>query len=147
MIETQDGRLPSDRLVDVEVSSTGSADVVTFVFGEPSSISPPQGASDGLLEAAEPPFVEGASGLPLEVDGEHVAFIRFRGMTLYDDAGVGTYDGPLRVPVGGEALRTVVNSEAFEGVSGWYIGYDGPGCVTLVSDARSVSVVVAHGPG
>jgi len=119
---------------------------VTFVFGEPSSPSPPQGASDGLLEAAEPPFVEGGSGLPLDVDGDHVAFIRFRGMTLYDDAGVGTYDGPLRLPVGGEALRAVVNAEAFEGVSGWYIGYDGPGCVTLASDARSVSVVIAHGP-
>ena len=41
------------------------------------------------LEAAEPPFVEGASGLPIEVDGEHVVFVRFRGMTLDDDAGNG----------------------------------------------------------
>ena len=33
------------------------------------------------------------------------------------------------------ALRAVVNFDAFEGVTGWYIGYDGPGCVTLASDA------------
>jgi len=145
-VDTQNGRLPSDRLVDVQVSSTDSADVVTFVFGEPSSLAPPQGASDGLLEAAQPPYAEGASGQPIDVDGEHVVFVRFQGMTLYDDAGTATYDGPRRVPAGGTALRTVVNSEGFEGVSGWYIGYDGPGCVTLASDARSVSVVITHGP-
>ena len=55
-------------------------------------------------------------------------------MTLGDDDVTPTYDGPFEfrpdlpgAPIGDPA-------RAFEGVISWYIGYDGPGCVTLVSD-------------
>ena len=141
-VETQTGRLPSDRLTDVVIGSSGVADTVTFVFGEPSVPVPPQGPSEGLLEAAEPPFVEGASGLPMDIEGDHVAFIRFSGMSLVNDVGEPTYEGETEFHPDGAALRTVANSEEFEGVSGWYIGYDGPGCVTLVSDPRRVIVSI-----
>jgi hypothetical protein len=141
-VETQTGRLPSDRLTDVVIGTSGGFDTVTFVFGEPSLAVPPQGESEGLLEAAEPPFVEGASGLPMEIEGEHVVFVRFSGMSLVDDVGEPTYDGETEFHPDGAALLTVVNSEEFEGVSGWYIGYDGPGCVTLTSDPRRVIVAI-----
>jgi hypothetical protein len=141
-VETQTGRLPSDRMTDVRIDSGSGGDRVTFVFGNPSSPTPPQGPSDGLLEIAEPPFVEGASGLPMDIDGERVVFVRFTGMTLVNDVGQPTYDGPTEFAPDGAVLRTVANSEQFEGVVSWYIGFDGPGCVTLSSDARSVTVSI-----
>jgi hypothetical protein len=119
---------------------------VTFVFGNPSSPTPPQGPSEGLLETAEPPYVEGASGLPIEMDGERVAFLRFTGMSLVNDVGELTYDGPTAFRPDLPALKHLVNSEQFEGHVSWYIGYDGPGCVTLASDATSVTLTITHGP-
>jgi hypothetical protein len=141
-VETQMGRLPSDRMTDVRIDSGSGGDRVTFVFGNPSSPTPPQGPSEGLLEIAEPPFVEGASGLPMDIDGDRVVFVRFTGMTLVNDVGQPTYDGPTEFSSEGPMLRTVANSEQFEGVVSWYIGFDGPGCVTLSSDARSVTVSI-----
>jgi hypothetical protein len=146
-VEAETGRLPSDRMVDATVTSTDDADIVTFVLGDPSSPSPPQGPSEGSIAIAEPPFVEGASGLPVEVDGRRVLELRFTGMTLGDEDLTPTYDGPFEFHPDLPALRSVIQREQFEGVISWYVGYDGPGCVTLASDQRSVTVVIAHGPG
>lgn len=146
-VQADEGRLPSDRLVDVRISQEPGVDVVTFVFGDPSSAAPPQGASSGSIEAVEPPFSAAGSGEPIEVPGEHHVAVRFTGMTLYDDTGAATYDGPTSFGEAGPALRSMVQDDAFEGVSGWIIGYDGPGCVTLASGPGSVSVVIQHGPG
>ena len=143
-IAAQTGRLPSDRMIDVTVATLDGADIVTFTFGESSLPEPPQGVSEGLLEAASPPYVEGASGLPVDVTGEHVARLRFSGMSIMNDVGLPTYDGRMDFRPDLPALRTLVNSEMFEGVIGWYIGYDGGGCVTLGSDETSVTVTIAH---
>ncbi len=143
-IAAQTGRLPSDRMIDVTVATLDGADIVTFTFGESSLPEPPQGVSEGLLEAAAPPYVEGASGLPVDVTGEHVARLRFSGMSIMNDVGLPTYDGRMDFRPEFPALRTLVNSEMFEGVIGWYIGYDGGGCVTLGSDETSVTVTIAH---
>jgi hypothetical protein len=143
-IAPQTGRLPSDRMTNVVISTSATADLVTFVFGNFSLPEPPQGTSDGSLEAAVPPYTQAASGLPVQVDGEHVAQIRFSGMSLSNDVGQPTYDGPMDVRPDLTALRTVVNYDMSEGVVGWYIGYDGVGCVTLTSDATSVTVAIDH---
>lgn len=145
-IAPQTGRLPSDRLVDVKVFTSGSADLVTFEFGNQSVGDPPQGPSDGSLETAIPPFTEAASGLPVDVTGEHVAQIRFSGMSLMNDVGEPTYDGASDFRPDLPALKTVVNYDMSEGVVGWYIGYDGDGCVTLTSDETTVVVAIDH-PG
>lgn len=131
-------------MVDVVISGGESADLVTFIFGNASLPAPPQGSSKGSLEAAEPPYAEGGSGLPIQVDGDRVANVRFTGMSLSNDLGQPTYDGPKDLRPNLPALKTVANHDMFEGVVGWYIGYDGPGCVSLSSDARSVTVSVAH---
>ena len=34
-----------------------------------------------------------------------------------------------------------------EGVVGWYIGYDGNGCVTLTNDGSDVIVAIDHPAG
>jgi len=143
-IAPQTGRLPSDRLTNVVVSTSATADLVTFVFGNFSLPEPPQGTSDGSLEAAVPPYTQAASGLPVQVDGEHVAQIRFSGMSLMNDAGEPTYDGAMDFRPDLTVLRTVVNYDMSEGVVGWYIGYDGIGCVTLSSDSTSVTVAIDH---
>ncbi len=144
VIAPQTGRLPSDRMTDVVISTSGTADLVTFVFGNLSLPEPPQGVSEGSLEAAVPPFTQSASGLPVDVTGQHVAQIRFSGMSIVNDVGEPTYDGTMDFRPDLTALKTVVNFDMFEGVVGWYIGYDGNGCVTLTSDATSVTVAIDH---
>jgi hypothetical protein len=143
-ITPQAGRLPSDRMTDVRISTSGTADLVTFVFGNLSLPEPPQGVSEGSLDAAVPPFTQSASGLPIDVTGQHVAQIRFSGMSIVNDVGEPTYDGTMDFRPDLTALKTVVNFDMFEGVVGWYIGYDGDGCVNLTSDATSVTVVIDH---
>lgn len=142
-IAPQTGRLPSDRLVDVVIGAAAGADVVTFVFGDDSLPGPPT-APEGTLETADPPFTAGASGEPVEVGGEQVALIRFVGMSVANDVGQPVYEGAMEFRPDFPALRHVVNMEMFEGVVGWYVGYDGPGCVTLSSDGRNVSVTIDH---
>jgi hypothetical protein len=84
----------------------------------------------------------------MDVTGQHVAQVRFAGMSLMNDAGEPTYDGPLEISTTDKvSLRQVSNFDMSEGVIGWYIGYDGPGCVTLRSNATSVSVVIDHAAG
>jgi hypothetical protein len=146
-IAAQTGRLPSDRLIDVRIASTATSDLVTFVFGPASLPVPPQGPSEGSLEAAVEPYTHAASGLPVDVTGEHVAQIRFVGMSLSNDTGQLTYDGPLEFRPDLVALRSVVDFDFSEGVIGWLIGYDGDGCLTLATDNSGVSVVIDHAGG
>lgn len=140
----QPGRLPSDRMVDVVIGASGSQDLVTFVFGDPSLPQPPQGPSEGDLKVATPPFTHASSGLPIDVDGERVLEVRFTGMSLSNDVGQPTYDGGLDFRPALPALRSVVSFDMSEGQVGWLIGYDGQGCVTLSSDARSVTIAIDH---
>jgi len=138
------GPLPSDRLVDVIVATAGTADLITFVFGDPSPGDPPQGTAQGNLTLATPPYTQAGSGEPVVVRGGRVAELRFAGMSVMNDVGQPTFDGPRELYPELPALQSVVNFEMFEGVIGWYIGFDGPGCITLSSDERRVTVVVNH---
>lgn len=142
-VASSSGRLVSDRLTNVVLSSTATSDVVTFVFGNP-SIGNPGGPPQGSIEAASPPYTEAASGLPVELHGAHVAQVRFSGMSLSNDAGDLTYTGDPKFRPNMAALRDVVNMDMSEGVVGWYVAWDGPGCVTLASAARSVTLTIAH---
>jgi hypothetical protein len=145
-IAPQTGRLPSDRLVGIIIAGSDTADVVTFQFGN-DSLPGPAGAPEGTLETAQPPFIQGGSGEPQEVIGEHVALVRFAGMSIANDVGQPVYQGELEMRPDLPALRDVVNMEMFEGVVSWYIGYDGSGCVTLSSDGQNVSVTIEHPAG
>jgi hypothetical protein len=142
-VEPQDGQLASDRLTDVVIGQGDGVDIVRFVFGEP-SIDNPAGIPVGALELAQPPFTEAASGLPIEMRGERVVMVRFDHMSLQNDAGQPTYDGRLEFRPDLPALTDVVNFDMSEGVVGWLIGWDGPGCVTLSRQGRDVVVAIAH---
>ena len=143
VLQPETGQLPSDRLTDLKVSTTPTADRLTFVFGNP-SLPGPQRPPEGAIQVAKPPYTEAASGAPIKVIGKHVLQIRFSGMALSNDAGQETYAGPPEVKPVFPALRHAVIFDASEGIVGWYVGYDGGGCVTLERDGNNVTVTIDH---
>lgn len=138
----QTGKLPSDRFTTLKFTAGADADQLTFHFGDPSL--GPGGPPEGSLAAAEPPYTQGASGATIEVNGDHVVQVTFRGMSLQNDAGQETYTGPTEIKPDLPALRHAVMYDATEGVVGWYIGYDGAGCVTLTQTANDVVLTIQH---
>ena len=121
------------------------ADIVRFEFS-PGSLTP-AGPPVGSLDVATPPFTEGASGLPVDLQGEHALQIVFRHMSLQNDAGEETYTGEreIRTTHPSGRLRHVVLFDESEGQMGWYLGYDGPACVTLGREGADVIVSIAFG--
>lgn len=146
VVEPQTGVLPSDRITNVEVLGLPGRDVVRFTFGE-SSLDP-AGAPTGMLEVAEPPFTGGSSGLPVEVKGEHVLQVVFKGMSLQNDVGQPVYDGPREFEVSdsSRSLRHAVLFDEFEGQIGWYVGYDGTGCVSLTRKGDTIVLSIDDEP-
>ena len=139
----QQGILPTDRFTDLRVDRGATADRLTFVFGNPSlpgGPTPPQGS----LEAGRPPYSQAGSGAAIDMVGEHVLVLRFTGMSLANDVGQPTYDGPVELKPGFAALKHAVQFDASEGQVGWYIGYDGAGCVTLGRSGQDVTITIAH---
>ena len=117
-------------------------DLVTFVF-EVGSLTP-AGPPRGELTVAVPPFTYGSSGLPIDLQGQHALQVRMSAMSLYNDVGEPTFTGDPDIKVDLPALKQVVMYDASEGIAGWYIGYDGNGCVDLVRDGMNVTVTIAH---
>jgi len=142
-LKPQTGQLPSDRLTGMQISRLRGVDLVRFQFS-PGSLTP-AGAPVGSLEVATPPFTEGASGLPIELQGDHALQVVFRHMSLQNDAGEETYTGAseMRTDDPSRSLRHVVMFDASEGQIGWYLGYDGPACVTLGREGADVVVSIA----
>ena len=139
----QTGLLPSDRFVGIEVATGASADRLTFAFGAeslPGPAAPPRGS----LEVARPPYTQAGSGATIEMDGRRVVQVRFSGMSLSNDVGQPTYDGPPEVKPAFASLRHAVLFDASEGIIGWYVGYDGSGCVTLDTRGTTVTLVIEH---
>jgi hypothetical protein len=137
------GDLRSNTLIDMRLSSDGLVDRITFQLGD---IAPGPTGSTGRLRAVEPPFAQGASGLPVEVAGTHFVELHLDGMLIADDSGNAVYRGETSVKPALLAVRQVEMTEAFEGVYNFVIGFDGDGCVGLVDDpaARTLTVSIAH---
>ena len=142
VVQPQDGLLPSDRVVSVEVSTSADVDFVTFVFDD-GSLSP-AGPPRGELTVAKPPFTYGPSGLPIDLDGNHALQVRFSAMSLYNDVGEPTFSGERDVKVDYPALKQAIMFDESEGIAAWYIGYDSNGCVDLVRDGNDILVTIAH---
>ncbi len=130
-------------MTDVKVSSTADADLVTFVFGR-ASLPGPAGQPRGDLAVAERPFTEAGSGVPIKMQGEHVLQLRFIHMSLPTTPASRRTTARASFKPDLPVLRHAVVYDESEGQIGWYIGYDGPGCVTLGRDGDNVIVVFAH---
>jgi hypothetical protein len=133
----------SDRFTDLQVSTGATADKLTFVFGDP-SLPGPTVPPNGSLDAANPPYTQAGSGAKIVVTGDHVVQIKFTGMSLQSDAGEETYAGPAELKPAFPAFRHAVLYDASEGVVGWYVGYDGTGCITLARAGSNVTVTIDH---
>jgi hypothetical protein len=135
--------LPSDRLTDVQVVRGDTTDGLRFLFGDPSLPGPPSPPT-GTLTVAKRPYTNAGSGAPIAVQGEHVLQLAFKGMSLQNDAGQPTYGGPREVKPDLSVMRDAVIYDESEGVLGWYVGYDGPGCVTLVADQEGLLLSIGQ---
>jgi len=146
-VTPQTGTLPSDRLTGMQVLGLPGADIVAFHFS-PGSLTP-AGPPVGSLDVATPPFTEGASGLPIDLQGQQAIKVVFRGMSLQNDVGQETYTGEreIRWTDPSRPLRHVVLFDESEGQMGFYLGYDGPACVTLTREGDDIIVSIAFGPG
>jgi hypothetical protein len=137
------GQLPSDRLVDLKVAGGPEGDQLIFVFGNP-SLPGPAGPPQGSLAVAQPPFTQASSGAAIDLLGGHAVQIKFSGMSIANDAGEEVFQGAPEIKPNLPALRHAVLYDASEGIVGWYVGYDGPGCVTLTREGNNVIVTIAH---
>jgi hypothetical protein len=135
--------LPSDRFTDIKVVPGADADRLTFVFGNASLPGPPT-PPQGSLEVARPPYTQAASGKSITIAGDHVVQVRFSGMSLANDVGQPTYDGRTDIRATGTAFKQAVLFDASEGDIGWYVGYNGSGCVGIAVGAHDVTLVIAH---
>jgi hypothetical protein len=142
-VEPQTGSLPSDRFTSLVITSGPRADLLTFVFGN-ESLPGPAGPPTGSLEVALPPFTEAASGQPIDLLGQRAIAVRFSGMSLSNDVGQPTYDGPSEYKPNLPAVKDAVLFDASEGQIGWYVGYDGDGCVTLARVGKTITVSITH---
>ena len=78
------------------------------------------------------------------MDGDRVIQVRFMHMSLQSDTGQEVYKGPTTVKPGLPALRQATLFDSFEGQMGYYVGFDGPGCVTLARAGQTVVLTFAH---
>lgn len=143
VVPPQSGLLRSNTLIDMTVDSDGASDRVTFVFGP---IEPGPTGGTGRLTVATAPFSQGGSGLPVEVLGAHHVQLHLDGMLIVDGAGNALYAGPTSLKPGMIALKAVEETDGFEGVYNFVIGYDGNGCVGLSGNtaAGSLTVTIGH---
>jgi hypothetical protein len=142
-VDPQRVALPSDRFTSVKITSLPDTDVITFGFGNDSLPGPPA-PPIGSVAAAKPPYTNASSGAAMGLSGQHAAQITFKNMSIQNDVGEPVYDGPTEYRPRLPALRHLVMFDMSEGVVGWYIGYDGSGCVTLARVANAVTVRIAH---
>jgi hypothetical protein len=137
------GILPSDRFTGVQVIPGGTADGLRFTFGNmslPGPASPPMGS----VSVATPPYTQAGSGEAIDVKGQHVLQLRFDTMSIQNDAGEPTYDGPHDLTPNLPSIKDVVLYDQSEGVVGWYIGYDGTSCPTMARDGQGLVLMIPH---
>lgn len=142
IVAPQSGLLRSNTLIDLVVDSDGASDRVTFMFGP---VAPGPTGGTGRLTAATPPFSQGGSGLPVEVLGTHHVELHLDGMLVVDEAGNGVFKGPTSLKPGMIAVKDVEETDGFEGVYNFVVGYDGNGCVGLSGNAAAGSLTVTIG--
>ncbi len=135
--------LPSDRFTDIRVTTTPTADRLTFVFGE-SSLPGPAEPPMGELSPAAPPYTAAGSGAEIKMMGDQVLVVGFATMSLQNDAGQETYGGPREIKPDLPALKQAVLFDASEGSIGWYVGYVGKGCLAFDVTRDAVTLTIGH---
>jgi hypothetical protein len=126
------GPLASDTLVDATLERTASGARLVFTFGS----RPPEAVAQPTLVVSfdEPPFTKAASGQPFTVNGDRFLQVRMDGMVIGHPNGSPVYEGQRNLRLAGSTIPQAVLYDDFEGVVGWIVGLDGPGCPTVRRD-------------
>jgi len=129
----------SDRLTNLALAPGSAGDLLGFTL----AASPGSPVRPRLtVNAVEPPFTYGGSGLPFDVAGAHHIRVRFEGMTHVDEDFKVVYVGPNDLAGSGGPVAQVVLEEAFEGYVTFIVGYDGDGCVALQVTPSLVTIAI-----
>jgi hypothetical protein len=71
------------------------------------------------------------SGQPFTVQGERFLKVRMDGMVVGHPDGSPVYEGQRVLRLQGGTIPQAVLFDDFEGVVGWIVGLEGPGCPTI----------------
>lgn len=123
---------------DVRVGTHEGYDRVVIEFAN--------GVPEMSLERAEPPFLQDASGIPLDVEGDSVLKLVMRNATALTESGEISYDGPRDFDPGFPQLVDVLAGGDFEAMTTWYIGLNDEACVRAfaLSDPDRLVIDVEH---
>ncbi len=141
-VVAQGGLLRSNTLTGTALDSDGVSDRITFTFGP---TAPGPTGSSGRLTVVTPPFTQAGSGLPVTVLGSRFVELHLDGMLMVDDAGNQVYQGETSLRPDMIAIKSIEETDGFEGVYNFVIGYDGSGCVGLSDDAAAGSLTITIG--
>jgi hypothetical protein len=111
-------------IVDVRAGTHDGYDRLVFEFE--------QGTPEFTVDRAEPPFIEDASGMPLQVVGESFLGLVMRGGTKQLDSGASSYEGDTDLDTGAPMLVHAVEGGDFERQSTWYLGLAEEACVRVL---------------
>jgi hypothetical protein len=124
---------------DIRVGTHDGYDRIVFEY---------DGGTPSLeLDAAEPPYVQNPSGLPLTVAGSPVYRITLTGATKYDmESGEQPYQGPTDFEPGLAQIVQFVEYGDFEATHSWYLGVNGGDCVRVfqLTDPSRIVIDVQH---
>jgi hypothetical protein len=130
-----DATVARANLVDVRTATHTGYDRVVFEFSG--------GLPEAFLERATPPFLQDASGLPIDVDGSSFLRLTLRGGTKLMDDGSISYTGPLEFTTQFPSLVHLIEGGDFEGQSTWYLGLEAETCVrTITLDGEQARLVI-----
>jgi len=122
------------QITDVRVGTHDGYDRVVFEFAN--------GIPDAVIEAVLPPFYADASGQEIQVAGSAFLKLTMHGASkIAPDGGV-TYAGSTNFKPGYHQLVQLVEGGDFEGVSTWYLGLDGGGCIRVLTLADPSRIVI-----
>jgi hypothetical protein len=110
-------------ITDVRIGSHDGYDRVVFEFTD--------GTPEIALERATPPFVQDASGAPMDVEGASFLRLTMRGGTKQMEDGSSSYNGSRDFDAGFPALVHLVEGGDFEAQSTWYLGLSAETCVRV----------------
>jgi len=118
---TQAGAVGGAMFTNVRRDGDRCVDLVIFSFASTS-----KDEVGYTAEYATGPFVDSASGEPVNVSGNAFIRIKFQPAYGYDpETGQATYDGPrVFTPAGGTHVTQLGETESYEGVVAWVIGLD-----------------------
>jgi len=106
---------PGALLADVRAARHDGFDRLVFEFKV--------GVPGYRIEYVQPPILEDASGLPVQIEGNAFLQVRFHVAAAHDpDTGKPTYSGPLDIASGLPSLLEVKQTGDFEGYLTWVLG-------------------------